>query len=192
LLGSGKILKLKTFAGTAAFLFMFATVLPAEVYTYTGLDYTSATGVYSTSEFLTATFTLADPLPANQTGFAATATSWTATDGANTLCNTCSGSDLVVFSFSTDSTGNISDWYFFATNYSGASMDSGGPLAESLGTPNADFVQADADGAESTGAGSWEDTTPSPEPGTLGMMLGGSLLLFGTMRRRAGKVSRQA
>ncbi len=187
--GNLSILKLKMLAGVAASLFIFATVLPAEVYQYTGVDYTYFSGpTYSSTESVNATFTLADPLAANDSSFTVTPTSWTITDGVNTLCDSCSGTSLGSVYFSTDSMGNITDWFFEATN-TGSSVDvySGGS-----GGLNTDSATTGGDSATAP-IGTWEDTTATPEPGTFGMMLlTGSLLLFGTLRRRAGRSSGQA
>lgn len=181
---------LKAFAGMAAFLFTFATLLPAEVYQYTGLNYATVnTGLtYTTSESVSATFTFADPLAANQTTpFAATATSWSIFDGVNAFCDSC-GDNLVSLVFATDSMGNISDWYFDVTNdAAGVEVFSGGPSGGGIGAVNTDTATTGSDFGTSTTAGSWQDTTP--EPGTLGMMLAGSLLLFGLRRRRAAKAT---
>lgn len=174
--------RLKTFAGIAALLLSFATILPAEVYQYTGMDYTSVAGPYATSEFVSGTFTLTDPLAANASGFSPTPTSWTITDGVNTLCDTCAGSTLVNIYFSTNSMDNIRDWFFEATNTgAGVQVYSAGPVGI-----NADSATT---GSDSAGApiGTWQDTSPTPEPGTLGLTLAGSLLLIGTLRRRANK-----
>jgi len=177
---------LKVLTGMAAFLFIFASVLPAEVYSYTGVDFSSTFGTtYNSFDSVNATFTLNDPLGPDDSAYSAPFTSWTITDGYNTLCDTCGGSSLVSLIFTTDSSGNISDWYFEATN-TGVDVLSGGSLAEGIGTSNTDEASTGGDSGTST-AGSWQDTTPTPEPGTFGMLLAGSLLLFGTMRRRANK-----
>jgi hypothetical protein len=186
--GSGPS-KLKTFASMAAFLFIFATVLPAEVYQYTGVDYTTFTGVggtYSTSEAVNGTFTLSSPLGMSDTAFDATATvvSWTINDGVNTLCDTGCSSTLINLLFSTDPSGNITDWNFEATD-AGIGVD---VSSEGISPAN-DTATTGGDSGTSTVAGTWEDVTPTPEPGTIGMMLAGTALLFGLHRLRAGKAT---
>jgi hypothetical protein len=178
--------KLKTLAGMAAScLFVFATALPAEVYSYTGLDYGTVSGLtYSTSESVNGTFTLASPLDASTTA-AVTPISWTVTDGVNTLCDVCGGSSLMGIVLTTDGGGNISDWYFEATN-TGIDIYSGGLTAEGQNPINTDFATTGGVTGTSTVPGTWADTTSAtPEPGTLAMLLAGSVLLFGSMRRRA-------
>src|SRR5271165_6077528 len=98
--GGLKILKLKTFTSVAACFFIFATVLPAEVYQYTGMNYTTGSfgSTYSGGEFVSGTFTFADPLAGGLTGSSRTGavTSWTITDGVNTLCDPSCGAGTLV------------------------------------------------------------------------------------------------
>ncbi len=177
---------LQTLTGIAASLFVFAAVLPAEVYTYTGNVYTVTAGDYTTSESVNATFALTDPLATDLTGFAATAVSWTVTDGINTLCDSCSRTTLTNLTFDTDSMGNITDWYFDAQNSSPVvDVFSAGPAGEGTMFPGTDSATTGTDNALSTVPGTWVDeTSAAPEPGTVGMMVAGMVLLVGLHRRR--------
>ena len=91
---------------------VFATLLwgqglLAEVYTYTGPNFTDVLGGYTTSMSVTASITTSAPIPPNQTGydFNSLVTSWSMSDGVNTLQN---GPDSYLYTLvDTDSAGHI-------------------------------------------------------------------------------------
>src|SRR5260370_37646551 len=86
------------------------------VYTYTGNRFTSSFGSFfclaNTLCAVTGSFTVAQPLPANQSGlFGVNLTSFSFTDGGITS-TTWTESNITTkpFAVSTDSTGNIQEW----------------------------------------------------------------------------------
>jgi hypothetical protein len=84
------------------------------VYTYTGNDFTSVTGAYTTSDFLTLTLTLTAPLADNLNMQSTASTNWSYYDGLG--MRTFADFPLTYLNngvnvqFSTDSAGNITNW----------------------------------------------------------------------------------
>jgi PEP-CTERM motif len=104
----------------AATVGMFgAQIAKAEVvYTYVGNDYTTLYGsLYSSSEFLTISFTVASPLGDNFSG-AITPTSFTASDGVNTI-NSANSLTIVNGQFPTAFPPNSYPYFDIKTNASG-------------------------------------------------------------------------
>ena len=154
------------------------------IYTYTGDDFTSAEAPYSTSDFVSASFTFASPLPDNlgfTDGFPAIV-SWSLTDQIFTLDpdNTILGRA----NFTTDAEGAITGWEIYAYNGSSAEIQTfdvpGGSIFDESQAFGAGIAQnLDAPGTwiqESGGA-----STPEPSTTVL-MSLGGSVLV--AMRRK--------
>jgi hypothetical protein len=79
------------------------------VYSYTGNDFQFVTSPYTTNDSLTGSVTLSTALGDNLSLASATPTSYTFSDGVSTITNT-NQTNTPLFSFSTDSAGNITDW----------------------------------------------------------------------------------
>jgi hypothetical protein len=94
------------FAGTAA----SANV----ILDYTGKNFTSVSGPYTTSERVTGTITLSGPLAANLNFFDATPVSFSFNDGVQTISNL--NALAATFSFWTDASGNITEYAFEIAN----------------------------------------------------------------------------
>jgi hypothetical protein len=100
----------------------------SEVYSYVGNDYTSTYGsLYSFSDFMTISFTVASPLGDNFSGLI-TPTSYSASDGVNTITNslTINNSQFPSypsFDIVTNASGQITEWAIAlaSTNNSGFS-----------------------------------------------------------------------
>lgn len=101
-----------------ASLALLANFAFATTYTYTGPQYTTATGLYTTSMRVAGNFTTASPLPANMpitnigpSGGSNLVTSWSFSDGVSTYTD---ATTVVLyglpnhFAISTDATGNVS------------------------------------------------------------------------------------
>jgi len=84
----------------------------AEVYTYTGPSFTNVFGPYTTSMSVTATITTNALIPPDQTAYSigALVTSWTVSDGYNTLQGPDPGTILIA-NVDTDSSGHIVGGY---------------------------------------------------------------------------------
>jgi hypothetical protein len=77
-------------------------------YVYTGNPFTIATGPYSTSDFVTAMVTLANPLPPNAPLTQVTPLAFSLFDGVQTI--TPMNASLATFDFATDGDGTITQW----------------------------------------------------------------------------------
>jgi hypothetical protein len=84
------------------------------VYTYTGLDFTDASGPYTTSDSVTGSFTLSSALPDDLTSFTTIApVSFSFSDGVDTISNTSFDLDGDSFAVETDGSGNITAWSIY-------------------------------------------------------------------------------
>ena len=107
-----KIVLLFAVAITAAQVSQPTLAVPT-TYDYTGNPFTEVNGVlYTTSDKVTGSVTLASPLMANMPTTTVTPLAFSFSDGVQTLTNTTSG--LVTdFAFATDATGAITLWRAF-------------------------------------------------------------------------------
>jgi hypothetical protein len=88
-----------------------ATQAHATTYTYTGNDFTTVTGPYTTSMSVSGSFTVANPLSANTyTDISGIVQSFSFYDGPDTITNLSSDLEILTFLIRTDSFGNISFW----------------------------------------------------------------------------------
>jgi hypothetical protein len=158
------------------------------VYTYTGNNFDNfdyANTSYSTSDFISLSFDVEAPLAANLSTVMLTPTSYTVSDGVETL-NQMTVSESI-FIFSTDASGNINDWNLvfeildedraILTYWHPGLIDGGDASLNGFG-----------DGAWNVNSpGTWTSSTtpPStvPEPSTL-LLLGSGLLATRGMIRR--------
>jgi PEP-CTERM motif len=80
------------------------------VLTYTGNDFTSFTPPYTSTDKVTASITLANPLGDNFPLARVTAIMFSISDGVQTITNT-NPAAIPEFEFSTDATGDIDNWF---------------------------------------------------------------------------------
>ena len=111
------------FRTLAVALLTLAGSAVADTYTYTGVAYTSVTGGYTTSMSITGSFETSAPIPPNSTDLdlMSLITSWSFSDGQNTLANANSVIDFPGFpGFSplgtTDSSGNLVSAQLYLTS----------------------------------------------------------------------------
>jgi hypothetical protein len=179
-----------------ACLFLSITGARADtVYTYTGLDFTGVSGLYTTMDRVTGTFVLSSPLPAflpPGSDESALLVSWSLSDGVDTFTGT--GPTLTSFHFATGPGGQIQggpgqgDWDVAILNSVGE-----------IDTNNEDDEKFSEDvgfsGAGEGGVvfiGTWSSATTAPEPGILSMMFSGLLslgLLVGVNRYRGNRLA---
>jgi len=157
-------------------------LMGSTIYTYTGNDFTVATGpVLSTSDLVTGFFTVASPLAHNLNGgnIAASTLSFSFSDGPDTITNTTPGVDICSCSptidIFTDGSGNIINWQISLT---AGELGSENILTEDFfagivrGTEIEDFGNVDntnTDTASNSGdPGVWTSsaTSTAPEPGS--------------------------
>jgi hypothetical protein len=186
-------MRIRTFALLATFLLPLS--LAAESYTYTGNDFIlvgnfSSPPVYSTSDFVTITFTTAAPLPDNlgpgEYGdfVAVVPLSWSFSDGVQSD-NSTDPNAHTEFYLITNASGQIVDWYMsddWPSTLHGAEIDSG---YNSYNDTSVDFA-ADPEGDYASSIdyydpvgipGTWSAVTTTPEaPSFVLLLLGGACL----------------
>jgi len=87
------------------------------IYQYTGLPFTSASSPYTTSDFVSISLTLANPLPANlsDSNILPLVKTYTFTDGVQTITPTVAQTqNPPIFMVSTDANGTLTAWYMAA------------------------------------------------------------------------------
>jgi len=167
------------------------------VYTYTGNSFTTVQAPYTTSDFISGSFTVAAPLAANiPFAFAnVTPLAYSFSDGLFTYTDKTSPAlDSVVFSLSTNATGAINTWNITVGDFLSAdtnvfgirSFNLGGLASSDFGTLTIDGSLVRGSNTQSPGA-AWvvSTVTPSsvPEPSSLMMMGTGIVTMFGAFRR---------
>jgi hypothetical protein len=90
------------------------------MYQYTGNHFTDVSGLYTTSDFVTATITLAGPLGANENFTQVTPIVFKLSDGLQIITETESPPGFSFFVFSTDASGFITDWHVDVSTIFGA------------------------------------------------------------------------
>lgn len=162
------------------------------IYIYTGNAFTTAAAPYSTSDFVSVSFTFANPLLGNTTNSNTTLISWTITDQVDSLDS--ASALLTSYSFSTDASGNISSWDITVISFAQL-FGGGGPTisttsiqtdcstascVEDLGENNSGTHAAN----NFSDPGTW--TLATAEPSTVGLgSLGGAILLFAVRRKHS-------
>jgi len=201
-------MRLDTRIRSLAFPAIFILTMPlmaASIYTYTGNDFTTATGpVLTTSDSITGSFTVATPLAANLDGVSVTPVSFSFTDGADVFSNTspnigvCSCSPTFA-DISTDASGNIINWDISFTlgelgSTSMTTVDANlGVIRGLVIEDSANFDNTGTDTASnSIDAGRWTTGTASaaPEPGSLVLLGMGLAGLAGAVRLRVRATNR--
>jgi hypothetical protein len=187
-------------AGALLSIILAPSVRAAPVtYTYTGPAFTTFTGaaVCPVQCDLSGSFTVSSALPGGLTNATITPTSFSFTDGLNTLTNlntTGAGDQANFLLFSTNGAGQITQWEIILQHISLAQFEtfssiSGGVPEDKtwIGNPGTTSGTALVDGIAGGPSGSWVPSTPTtttPEPTTLGLLSTGLLGLGITLTRR--------
>ena len=130
-------MKRKSAALALAVVILSVTAVQAvpTTYVYTGNPFTFVSGPYSTSDFVTAMVTLANPLPPNEPLTQVTPLAFSLFDGVQTITNL--NATIFAFHFATDGDGTITHWALSA--YTGPQNAPNGTIY----TFNAPFTPAD-------------------------------------------------
>ena len=167
--------------GVAALSLAYPASVQASVtYQYIGNHFTSVSGPYTTSDFVTVMFRLADPLPANFDG-TVTPTAFTVTDGVQTISN--HNAIGVVFQFATDATSIITHWHV------GVALDDF-PNIDTFNDPTIQQIEDDAvdenlDVASNNDSpGVWSVNASVPDGGSTLSLMTLTLLALGLLARR--------
>lgn len=155
---------LLTLLAIGLFAFTSATVRADYIYTYTGQHYTNVTGSYSTSNYVTVSFTLSSLLGNNFDNIL-TPTVFSFSDGVQTFTqNTPPSSDA--FHITTDASGAITNWFlqvavgasniqsFNDLRYSGVIQD------------GSNIGNSSNNGRNRNCAGTWSVTSSVPDAGS--------------------------
>jgi hypothetical protein len=200
----GVQVQIRVLAFLAASIVALPLMASPVTYTYTGNDFTTATGPdLTTSDSVTGSFTVASPLGDNLNGanIAGSALSYSFSDGPDTITNTTPNIGLCFCSPTidiwTDASGNINNWDVSLTvgelgseNITTEDFDAGifrGIVIEDSGTTD----NTGSDTASNTGdQGSWGPgvvASSTPEPGSLTLFGAGLAALAAAVRRRRSR-----
>ncbi len=173
-------MRVSLFTAGALFSAGFAHADP--VYTYTGQNFTTVSGAYTTSDHVTGSFTVATPLGDNLSDDTFTPESFSFNDGLQTL--TSGNASASTFGVSTDPSGNITNYRIVIVGTS--------PFFYMF--ISEDFFDTANDGASlayNQIAGTFTEQTPAtplstvtPEPSSIALLSTGLLGAAGIVKRR--------
>jgi len=142
------------------------------IYQYTGNPFTTVTPPYTTSDFVSVSLTLAEPLPPNFDGSPAIV-NLTMNDGVQTLSSSSNTGDCpqtICLELLTDGAGGIIGWsVFLGTTFTGGHS----AISTAAGLPVILFTDEggnlEGSGVNSDSPGKWVEIVPEPSTGLLGI-----------------------
>ena len=151
-------------------------------YQYIGNHFTDVSGIYTTSDFVTAMVTLASPLPPNFQG-KVTPTAFTFTDGVLTITNF--DATVAVFIFATDGAGHIVEWSVVASS-SPLGPGLRGVISSANGFRVGDegYIDPDNEGFNSFSPGEWGGKAAVPDAGSTLSLMTLTLMVLGVAAQR--------
>lgn len=167
---------------TLLFLVFFSTtgLLPAvadTVYAYKGNSFTSVTAPYTTSDFISGSFSTALPLPANQLTLEVPTESFSFSDGAQTITNTTPNISPV-FTITTDASGKIISWVVALQNINGFGIITANTAGDESSAADGGSMSFESQGSNSASPGVWRSANSAvPEPASVGLIAAAMFLL---------------
>jgi hypothetical protein len=148
-------------------------------YTYTGQDFSSVDGTFTKTDKVTGGLIVSSPLGDNLSSAFITPTSFSFSDGLNTIDN--SDTRLAVFDVSTNSTGQITDWYIelFGANDEILTASSGSSILEFDNGFSGVTL-----GANMGAPGIWKSTSVPEFPSPVYLVLAAVAISLGLVVRR--------
>ena len=158
------------------------------VYTFTGIDFIAPSGPFTTSDFISGSFTVPTALGDNLSNVLITPASFTFADGVDTVTDLTAHDAL--FFLTTNGVGQITDWSIDINEIAGPLIQTLGPvsgLSDCCSDIVMDATHTNADGNPPGYNGSWTSADSVPEPAPFVLMATGLLALALVGRQRIAR-----